>query len=212
VASSDTFRAQVLISQAKLLEERGDLEEAVEILQRAHEISLPAGDERVLLCVRHNLADNLSKLDRFREADALLPEIRVLSRKAGGELDRIRLRWTEGRVVAGLGNVEKGIQTLTKVRGEFASHDMVYDTALVSLELSAFHARQGRVQEVKSLARHMVPIFSSQEMHREALAALLVFREAAEKEQVTAELAREILLYLRKARHNPELRFESGLL
>jgi hypothetical protein len=160
--------------------------------------------------MRHNLADNLSKLDRFREADALLPEVRTLSRKAGGELDRIRLMWTEGRVVAGLGNVEKGVQKLTKVRGEFASHDMAYDTALVSLELSMLHARMGRMQEVKSLARHLVPIFKSQEIHREAMAALLVFREAAEKEQVTAEFARDILLYLRKARYDPELRFERG--
>lgn len=210
VASTDTFRVQVLTSQAKLFEERGDLEEAIAILQGASEISLPDDDARVTLCVRHNLADNLSKLDRFREADALLPDVRALSRKAGGELDRIRLKWTEGRVVAGLGNVEKGIQSLTKVRGEFASHDMGYDTALVSLELSEFHARQGRTQEVKSLARHMVPIFKSQEIHREALAALLVFREAAEKEHVTAEFAREILLYLRRARHDPGLRFERG--
>jgi hypothetical protein len=81
---------------------------------------------------------------------------------------------------------------------------------LVSLELSRLYATQGRTEEVKSLARHMVPIFQSQEIHREALAALLIFREAAEKERVTAEFARDILLYLRKARHNPELRFERG--
>lgn len=211
VASTDTFRVQVLTSQAKLFEEQGDLEEAIAILQGASEISLPDDDGRVLLCVQHNLADNLSKLDRFQEADALLPEVRTLSRKTGGELDRIRLMWTEGRVMAGLGDVEKGIQKLTKVRGEFSSHDMGYDTALVSLELSMFYAKQGRTQEVKSLARHLVPIFKSQEIHREALAALLIFREAAEKEQITAEFARDILLYLRKARHNPALRFESEI-
>ena len=209
-ASGDTFRVQVLISQAKLFEERDDLEQAIAILQGASGISLPEDDARVTLCVRQNLADNLSKLDRFQEADALLPEVRTLSRKAGGELDRIRLKWTEGRVVAGLGNVEKGVQALTKVRGEFSSHGMGYDTALVSLELSTFYAAQGRTEEIKSLARHMVPIFQSQEIHREALAALLVFREAAEKERVTTEFARNILLYLRKARHNPELRFERG--
>lgn len=210
VASGDTFRVQVLTSQAKLSEERGDLEEAIAILEGASGISLPADDARVTLCVRHNLADNLSKLDRFEEADALLPEVRTLSRKAGGELDRIRLRWTEGRVAAGLGGVEKGVQALTKVRGEFVSRGMGYDTALVSLELSTFYAAQGRTEEIKTLARHMVPIFRSQEIHREALAALVIFREAAEKERVSAEFANEILLYLRRARYNPELRFENG--
>ncbi len=209
VASGETFRVQVLTSQAKLFEERGDLEEAIAILEGGSGISLPEEDARVTLCIRHNLADNLSKLDRFQEAEALLPEIRVLARKAGGELDRIRLSWTEGRVAAGLGNVGKGVKMLTKVRGEFVSHGLDYDTALVSLELSVLYACQGRMEEVKSLARHMVPIFKSKEIHREVLAALSIFRDTAEKERVTAGFAQGILTYLRKARHNPELRFKS---
>jgi len=54
----------------------------------------------------------------------------------------------------------------------------------------------------------MVPIFQSKEVHREAIAALTIFRQAVEREQATAQLAQEILAYLRKARHNPELQFE----
>jgi hypothetical protein len=134
--------------------------------------------------VAHLEADDagrvLSKLDRFEEAQELLPAVRTLSRKVGGELDQVRLKWTEGRVAAGRGRLEEGLQALVTVRGAFATRH----------------------------ARHMVPIFRSQEVHREALAALTLFRQAAEQERVTAEFAREVLVYLRKARYNSELRFE----
>jgi hypothetical protein len=54
----------------------------------------------------------------------------------------------------------------------------------------------------------MAPIFQAHGIHREALAALTLFRQAAERERVTAEFPRDLLGYLRQARNNPELRFE----
>lgn len=208
VARGARFKAQVAISRAKLYEEQVELEQAVAVLRELPETEIPEDDGRLLLCLRHNLADNLSKLDQFQEAKELLPEVRRLSRAVGGELDQVRLRWTEGRVAAGLGRVADGIKAFVQVRGDFASNDMGYDTALVSMELSVLYAREGRTAEVKSLARHMVPIFQSKEVHREAIAALTIFRQAVEKDQATAQLAQEILAYLRKARHNPDLQFE----
>ena len=94
------------------------------------------------------------------------------------------------------------------MRGEFASRNLGYDTALVSLELAVCYAGLGRSDQVKILARHMAPIFQAQDVHREALAALALFRQAAERERVTEAFAREVLLYLRRARFEPDLRFD----
>jgi transcriptional regulator with XRE-family HTH domain len=210
LASNSTFRVQVTVSKAKLLVEIGDLEEAVALLRPVIETASPKEEARILFSIWHNLADALSKLERFEEAAALLPQARAHLLKAGGELNRARLLWTEGRVIAGLGNVEDGIALLARVRGEYASRNMAYDVALVSLEIAILYAGQGRTGQVKTLARHMTPIFQAHGIHREALAALTIFRQAAEREQVTQELAREVLSYLRKARLNPELRFEGG--
>lgn len=208
VASSAKFRVQVLLSRAKLAKELGKLEQAVTILQQANEIAMPDDDGRVVLAIQHSLADSLSKLDRFTEAQALLPAVIDLSRKCGGEVDLLRLRWIEGRVAAGLGNWEEGVATLRKVRGELAARHLAYDTTLVSLELAILYSEQGRAEEVKTLARHMVPIFKARNVDPEVLAALSLFRQAAERERVSTELARKVLAYLRKARHNPGLRFE----
>lgn len=208
VASSGKFRVQVLISKAKLCKETGDLEQAVAILQEASRTEIPDDDGRTFLCVQHNLADGLSKLGRFPEAEALLPPVIDLSRKCGGEVDFLRLLWIEGRVSAGLGKMNEAVTALRRVRGEFAARHMSFDTALVSLELAALYAEQGLMQDVKNLARHLVPILRARNIHPEALAALTLFRQSAEREDVTAKFARDVLAYLRKARYDPGLRFE----
>jgi len=207
-ATGKRLRVEVAVSRAKLYHEMGDLERAVLLLEEIREDDLPTNDDRLLLCVRHNRADYLSKLERFEEAKALLPSVRALSRKTGGELDHARLAWIEARVAAGLGNLDEGVEMLTKVRAVFARHRMDFDTALVSLELASYYAKAGKVEEVKTLARHMVPIFQSKAVHKEALAALLLFRQVAEQGRATEGLVRSILLYLRSARYRPGLRFE----
>jgi tetratricopeptide (TPR) repeat protein len=207
-ASSVRFRVQVLVSKAKLLKELGDLEQAVAILQEASGTAIPDDDGTTVLCVQHNLADGLSKLGRFSETEAILPAVIDLSRKCGGEVDFLRLLWIGGRAAAGLGKLNEAVMALRRVRGEFAARHMSYDTALVSLELAVLYAEQGQAQEVKTLARHLVPILHARNVHPEVLAALTLFRQSAEREEVTAGFARDVLTYLRKARHDSTLHFE----
>jgi hypothetical protein len=54
----------------------------------------------------------------------------------------------------------------------------------------------------------MLPIFRSLEVHREAMAALIVFQQAAEEERATLGLVEEIAAYLRRAARDPGLPFE----
>jgi transcriptional regulator with XRE-family HTH domain len=208
LSSGEADRGRLLIKKSKIVEETGDLPAAIALLQEAEPFIDPKADPRNMLCLRHNLADYLSKLGRFEEAEALLPSVRTLARKLNNDLDLVRLRWVEGRIEAGLGRTAKGIELLRQVRAEFTTRRIDYDTALVTLELAVHLAGEGRVGEVKSLARNLVPIFKAQQVHREALGALTLFRKAAEKESVTVELARGLLDYLNKARNDPSLRFE----
>ena len=55
----------------------------------------------------------------------------------------------------------------------------------------------------------MVPIFSSLHIHREALAALAFFRQAAEAERASLEVVTGVAAYLRRAQHDASLRFEA---
>jgi hypothetical protein len=53
-----------------------------------------------------------------------------------------------------------------------------------------------------------MPVFQALGIHAEAQRALQVFRDAAESERLSAELARRLAAYLLRARHDPRLRFE----
>ena len=87
---------------------------------------------------------------------------------------------------------------------------MTYDVALALLEEAVLLLDAGRKAEAKALARELAEVFESKGAHREALAALRLFREAAEREEATAELTSRLLRYLFRARHDPELRFEAS--
>lgn len=53
----------------------------------------------------------------------------------------------------------------------------------------------------------MAWIFKEQGIHREVRRALDLFVQAARQEAATAELVRCVIGYLKKARHDPGLRF-----
>ncbi len=82
-----------------------------------------------------------------------------------------------------------------------------YDAAMVTMELVLLYLRQDRTADVKRAAEEMVPIFHAQDVHREALAALVLFQDAARREELTVRKVHEIAAYLREARGNPGLRF-----
>jgi hypothetical protein len=53
----------------------------------------------------------------------------------------------------------------------------------------------------------MVAAFEAQGVHREALAAVRLFQEAADRERAGVELVRRLADFLRRARHDAELQF-----
>jgi 16S rRNA U516 pseudouridylate synthase RsuA-like enzyme len=109
-------------------------------------------------------------------------------------------------VAAGLGRTDEALGELEAVKNEFIRRRIPFDAALVTLEIAALHLQEGRTAEVKRLAREIVTIFKAQKVHREAIATVQLFREAAEREAVDQEAIRELLAYLQRARQEPGLR------
>jgi tetratricopeptide (TPR) repeat protein len=188
-----------LISKALLLAEMGETESALQALNRANNLIDPSREPRLLLCLRHNLADNLSKAGRHREAAALLPELQRLAAEQGRALDHLRLRWVEGRIAAGLGEHERARQLLADVRKTFIDAGNPYEAALATLDLVIPHLEEGHTAEVRALADEMVAVFRHHNVTRESLAALLVFQEAAHRDTATAELARKVAATLTRS-------------
>jgi hypothetical protein len=78
-------------------------------------------------------------------------------------------------------------------------HGNPVEAALVSLDLSAALAEQGRFAEVRELAATTYTLLESQGVHRDALAALAQFQQAAAREQLDRGVLRQIAQRLTRA-------------
>ena len=190
----------VQLKKAKILEENGQLDEAIELLKESIERMDPARDPRVLVYARHNLVWTLATAGRPAEAKQRLPEVQEFFRTMAKPVDFIRLHWTEAKIAHGLGQLAAAEETFRQVQQEFLQRGMGYDAALVSLDLAILYAQEHRTGDLKRLAAEMMPIFESRDVHREALAALVMFQKACEEERLAVELASEIAGTLQRER------------
>jgi len=180
------------LNKAKVLEEQGETEAAIELLMAASN-HVQALESRTVLCLEHNLVWSLASCGRCLEARLRLPSVQERSQRLGNDLDMLRLRWTEGRIAAGLADFTNAAALLLEVRHGFEARGIGFDAALVTLELAVVYARQNRSTDVMALAGEMLPLLEANGVQREALVVVSLFVEAAADGRLTAELAEQVL-------------------
>ncbi|MFY9823123.1 MAG: tetratricopeptide repeat protein [Thermoanaerobaculia bacterium] len=206
---SERHRAgRSLINMSIVYHSAGEPERAIPLLYEALDLIDPSREPRLLLAAWNNLIDDLADSQQFMEAQKLLTRARPLYRQFSEPWVQNRRRWVEGKIARGLGQEQDAEVLFLRARDGFLAEDAAYDTALVSLDLAALFAKQGRVQEVKRTAEEMMPIFSSRQIHREAMAALLFWKQAVDAERAGTELVNGVSAFLKRARHDPDLRFQ----
>jgi hypothetical protein len=67
------------------------------------------------------------------------------------------------------------------------------------------HLEEGNTAEDQALADEMVTVFREHNVSREALAALLLFQEAARRAAATAEMAREVATSHLRSANEPQI-------
>jgi len=207
-ATVSRLPGRVLIQKAITLEKLGDYARAVETLLQAEPLVERQGDARLLYMLRFNLAVNYCHVGRYGAAAELVEQVREVATERGDENEVIRLTWLQGRIAAGLGRPQEARSLLAQARRAFELRGKSYDVALALLEEAVLLLDEGRTAEVKVLAGELTRVFEEKGVHREALAALRLFYQAAEREEATVELARRVLRYLFRAREDQSLRFE----
>jgi tetratricopeptide (TPR) repeat protein len=196
------------VKQAIVWRDAGDPEQAIGLLWKAIPSIQSKEPSRLLLCARHNLAVWSTDLGQFMQARRVFRDSEPLYDRFPDPWTQRRRAWVEGRILHGLGQLDAAEERLAWAQRGFVEQEIAYDAALVSLDLAAVYAAQGRSADLKRLAGDMVPIFRARDVHREALAALAYFRHAVEMEKATSALVESLLDYLRRARHDPGLRFD----
>ena len=86
-------------------------------------------------------------------------------------------------------------------------HAAVYDAAIACLDLATCYARRRRLPDLQKLALEMFPVFTSREIHREALAALLLLRDQLSSGRAEVSFLEEIRAFLEDSRYDRRRRF-----
>jgi tetratricopeptide (TPR) repeat protein len=205
-------RAKLLLKEAKATGEAGRAEEAVGLLERAEGLLDPVEDRELSLYARQARAAWLLDSGRVDEATSLFEAIREPWRRhVPGARNQLRLDWLGAKIAWSREDREAAESGFRAVRRAAAEQEADYLFALVSLDLAGLHLEQGRTGEVRRLAEEMLPVFSSRQIHHEALAALVLFERAAAAETASVALVRDLVTYLRRARNNPDLPFRDGV-
>lgn len=207
-ASDDRGICRCLIIKARIFEFQEDPERAIPLLAEAADLVVAEDEAHLLPGIWQNLALCLLKAGEPEEARELLPAIHKRCSELGPHY-LIRIRWLEGLIARDLGEHDEAEKILRQVREKFIRDEISADAALVSLDLASMLLEQGRTSETRRLAEEMLPIFDSLDIRREVFASLILFQQAALREEATVQMVRDIAACLRKASTQPALRYET---
>jgi tetratricopeptide (TPR) repeat protein len=183
------LQGRTLIKLASFCQLDGDVASSTQALERG--LALIDLDKEPMLAVTASqvLAEALIDDGRCQDAHVVLQRSwKVLDETDGFAAARVRMRWLEGCIEAGLGSLKKAERSLLLARLGFARLSLPFEFAQVSMDLALLYVRCQRNGELQHLVGEMLPLFESQELHGDAMAALLLFRQAVESQRVTRQL------------------------
>lgn len=203
-AGDKHLAARALISKGISVGLAFKSEEAVNLLTQGLPLLDAAQDPKLLLAAIHALLWFLTDWGKVESAAGLLSRSRDLYATFDEPLLKLRARWLQGRIDAGLGDETSAEQAFLQVRKGFQEAGLPVTAAAATLDLAAVWLRQGRTAEIGRLVDEMVAIFRAQKIQREPVAALLMLRKALQKDKVTAALLRAVAAEVQRAERLPK--------
>jgi tetratricopeptide (TPR) repeat protein len=202
---------RALISKGIYTRCNGDPREAVSLLERGLDLLDRERDPRLIGIGKCALVDAFADCGQYREASRLLFRSGLRETFVAEPLLQLKARWVEGKVHAGLGRLGRAERAFRDTRQEYMQRGQIYDAALVGLDMAAVWLRQGRAEEVRSLAEEIYAVFKDLGVEPEAAKALRFVQEACRREEVTVPMIEGVRTFLERLPWQPGLRFEPAL-
>ncbi len=208
VGAEPRMIVRVRLKRAEVESCAGDPVVAAAMTRATLEAADAAAMPNLHFMAHHNLAWYLCDSGEFEEARRLLTAGESLYRAHPDRSFRLRRAWLEGRVAWGLGERTEADSIFRSVRDAFLEAGLGYPAALVALDLAALCLEEGRTAEVREIAAWTTALFEVNDIHREALAALSLFRQAALQDLLTVQEIRRMAHHLVECQSRPAARAE----
>lgn len=171
----------------------------VELAQNALALIDPVREPRLEVCARHNVIWFLTHAGKYWEALAMLETSRPLYQQFPDTWPRLSLRWVEGRIARGLGDLEEAEHTFERLREEMKRRDLIYSLTLLCLDLAEVHVARGKLEQATEVDRDHFPLLRSWGLHTEGLALWMLLRDSLAARTIQEGLFRQMGEYLHRA-------------
>jgi tetratricopeptide (TPR) repeat protein len=189
---------RALVSKGIFLDYDGQSQEALDIFRQALSLLDPKRDATLFASTQLSFLDASVRCGEYHEAGRLLVSSGLRQAFEGEPLNLFKLRWVEAKVHAGLGRLRSAEQALQEARKGFEEHSFRFRAALAGLDLAEIWLREGRLQEVTSLAEEVHQVFVDLKIGREAQRAARYFAQACKAGIVTANVIRYVADFLNR--------------
>ena len=135
-------------------------------------------DPELLSFGLHSLISASVEAGNAREAGKLLRESGLSHAWAADPLSLLKLRWAEGTIFAGIGELSRAGEIFKETREAYLRRDRRYMVALINMDFADLLLRQGRRAEVKPLAEEALRTFRDMKVESEALKAVCLLGAA----------------------------------
>lgn len=204
------MEANALVQRAIYTGHAGDAVAALQLLDSADRLIDSDQDPRLASQAHHNRLYFLVEAGRLKEAYSILTTQRALLLDGAPTIERAKIAFLEGRLMALSGQDDLAEPLWREVREVLAGRTGVSLPAIVDLHLSALCLRQHRTQEALELARQAAKAFTYLRLRDSQREALTALQSALHQEVLTAAIAQKLAEFFRRAETNPGLRFGAG--
>src|SRR3954452_16199088 len=133
----------------------GQPREAVTYLRQAVALLDAERDPELIETAQHNLLFALADAGEFREASELLLQSGLRQKFADDPLNLLRLRWVEGKIMAGRGRYRDAERILTEVRAGFLERELGFVAAVAGTDLAKTLLKQAKMTELYKLSQQL---------------------------------------------------------
>jgi tetratricopeptide (TPR) repeat protein len=194
---------RILITKGLHTGYAGDSEAGFQLLCQGLSMIDRKRDGKLVLQALHNILLFRVEIGEYEAASRQIRQMWPLYTAHASWIDRAKLRWIEGQIAAGLGHLEQAEALLLQTKQDLDGAGVGYEAALTALNLAEVWLRQGKTATVREMVAELVLTFRSLGVEREDLAAVLLLREAVERDEVTLEILRRASGVLRRRPNKP---------
>ncbi len=198
---------RTLIKKAMYVGYSGDPEGAIRVSQEGL-ASVDESREPSLVASAFQLHSHwLMSSGRFREARLALWEVRKRSQFLAGRINELKIRWLEGQISAGLGELGRAERDILYAKEGFGEANLRYKEALAGVELGVVRLRLRRHDEAERGILQSLDVFESLGISYEVKRATLLIRAALEDKIATVAFVERFVYLLRRAEYDPNAKF-----